>query len=74
MKICLLIICIAGLVVADLRNRGEAVHSVHNRGLHFFRLRRSPQCVEIEPEIIQQILIHGVCPFGDRTPSFYDEN
>ncbi|KAL5963254.1 hypothetical protein TSMEX_009015 [Taenia solium] len=52
---------------------GEAGHSMSKRGLHFFRLRRSPHCVEMDSETLHQILLYGICPTDYKASSSYDE-
>lgn len=40
-----------------LTTKGEVGHSMSKRGLHFFRLRKSPHCVDMDPETLHQILV-----------------
>ncbi|EUB55036.1 hypothetical protein EGR_10108 [Echinococcus granulosus] len=40
-----------------LTNKGEGGHLMSKRGLHFFRLRRSSHCVDMDSETLRQILV-----------------
>ncbi|KAH9277815.1 hypothetical protein ECG_09791 [Echinococcus granulosus] len=73
MKLCFLLVCIVSLVIVESGEAGEGGHLMSKRGLHFFRLRRSSHCVDMDSETLRQILLYGICPTDHGTSSSYDE-
>nr|CDS29477.1 neuropeptide [Hymenolepis microstoma] len=59
MKCYILLICVVGLIFAEFNEV-----NAEKRGLHFFRLRRSQNCIEVQPEMLTLIAKHGICPLG----------
>ncbi|VUZ56024.1 unnamed protein product [Hymenolepis diminuta] len=69
MRFYILLVCFIGLVFAEFSEANP-----DKRGLHFFRLRRSLNCIEVHPEMLNLIAKHGICPMvGSENYGFPDE-